>query len=190
MQQLHHFRRNTCRHGAELSTCLCVSVCMSEALQIHSVSDLWERTHRAHTLTSRANAMQCTKSNACSTASLMQWCQHVTTNTHRHTHTDTHTPLWRYGEETAKYLRILFSSLASVLHPYIFNSLLPSPLHSFSSSLGWGILRFHDNHSGGGNGLDTLHCLCWGVWSLLDGGRLLGLWGVRLVKRDWGYGWE
>lgn len=21
---------------------------------------------------------------------------------------------------------------------------------------------FHDNHSGGGNGLDTLHCLCWG----------------------------
>lgn len=59
---------------------------------------------------------------------------------------------------------------------------------SSSPSLNSGIiLCFHDNSSGGGNGLDSLS-VPGGVWLLLDWRRFWVLLGVQIVKRDWDYG--
>lgn len=188
MQQLHHFRGNTCRHGAELSTCLCVSVCKSEGLHIHSVSDLWEHTHiitHYHILSHTHSTPFPNQWPDMYKISYMhhdilhmQWCWHFSR-------------LSVYGGSDEN-----FSSFWLLC--YILTCFIPcSPLRSLLAPFAlfaprWGILRFHDNHSVGGNGLDTRHCpggvvaVC--VWVLYTVGGGEGcLWGVWLVKRDWGY---
>lgn len=46
----------------------------------------------------------------------------------------------------------------------------------------------HDNYSGEGNALDSLGCLCLGGCGRCWMGEVVGLLGVQILKRDWGYG--
>lgn len=140
MQQLHHFRSNTCRHGAELSTCLCVNVCMSGGAAHSQRVRPFRPTSLPHThLTSSVNVLVCLKSNTCYTTSFTCSCVKCT-RTHIHT-------------RPRKQQRVNWRS-CWILEHFIFWFPLCSSLHH-------GNLEFSvtmTTAAGGGNGLDPLHC--------------------------------
>lgn len=102
----------SCRH-ASVSVSACLRRCKFAACPT-SENAHTEHTHLLPKLMpcNVQNPMHAAQHPSCSGANMSP-------QTHTHTHL--------YGS-TAKYHRILFSSSASVLHPYIFNSLLPSLL--------------------------------------------------------------
>lgn len=163
MQQLHHFRSNTCRHGAELSTCLCVNVCMSGGAAHSQRVRPFRPISLPHThLTSSVNVLVCLKSNTCYTTSFTCSCVKCT-RTHIHT-------------RPRKQQRVNWRSL---LNPWTFYFLVSSLFQP--SSWKSGIFCYHDNRSWWRQWIRS-SALCWGRGSCIGSGVEDCSWGVWLLK--------